>query len=276
MNMRPEQKTQRNDISPLTNETIAISHLSIPELEESLRWVRTTFAGETIADSTRLMVLRRANRLPLYCFPREDVRMELMEETQHRADFPPQGTASYWSIRVGDKMAENAVWGFLDPSDAWQTLNDYMIFDWGKMDAWYEEDEEVFVHLRDPYHRIDVLKSSRHVRIVVGEQTVAETRRALFLFETGFPTRYYVPREDISMDGLEPSDLKTRCPYKGIASSYWSIRVGDKILKNSVWSYQDPLPEAYEIKDCLCFYNERVDAIYVNDELIPKPNTPWS
>ena len=166
--------------------------------------------------------------------------------------------------------------GFLDPTDAWQTLKEYMIFEWEKMDAWYEEEEEVFVHLRDPYHRVDILKSSRHVRVVVGEHTVAETRRPLLLFETGFPTRYYFPREDVRMDFLEPSTLKTRCPYKGIASSYWSIKVGDKILENSVWSYQDPLPEAYKIKDYLCFYNERVEAIYLNGELVPKPNTPWS
>jgi len=274
--MKTEPKAKSNKISPLSSQTIAISHLSIPEFEESPRWVRAMFAGETIADSTRVMVLRRTNRLPVYCFPREDVQMGLLEQTQHRSEFPPQGTASYWSIKVGDKIAENAAWNFPNPTDGWQTLKDYMIFEWGKMDAWYEEEEEVFVHLRDPYHRVDVLKSSRHFRVVVGEKTIAESRRPLLLFETGFPTRYYIPREDVHMDFLEPSDLKTRCPYKGIASSYWSIVVGDKILENSVWSIQDPLPGALRIKDYLCFYNERVDAIYVNNELVPKPNTPWS
>ena len=274
--MKTERKTQSSKISPLTSETIAISHRAIPEFEASPRWVRAMFGGETIADSTRVMVLRRANRLPVYCFPREDVRTDLLAKTPHRSEFPPQGTATYWSIKVGDRIADNAAWGFLNPTDAWQTLKDYLIFEWGKMDAWYEEEEEVFVHLRDPYHRVDILKSSRHVRVVVGEQTVAETRRPLLLFETGFPTRYYVPREDVHMDFLEPTDLKTRCPYKGIASSYWSIKVGDERLENSVWSYEDPLPEAYKIKDYLCFYSERVDATYVNDELVPKPNTPWS
>jgi len=130
--------------------------------------------------------------------------------------------------------------------------------------------------LKDPYHSIDILQSSRHLRIVVGDQTVADTRRSMFLFETGFPTRYYIPREDVRMAFLEPSALKTRCPYKGIASSYWSIKVGDKMLENSVWSIHNPLPAAYKIKDHLCFYNERVDAIYINDELLPKPKTPWS
>ena len=274
--MKTGRKNQSNNISPLTSETLAISHLSIAEFEESQRWVRVKFGGETIADSTRVMVLRRANRLPVYCFPGDDVRMDLMEKTQHSSVFSPQGTATYWSIKVGDKIAENAAWCFLDPADAWQALKNYIIFEWGKMDAWYEEEEEVFVHLRDPYHRIDVLESSRHLRIVVGDKTIAETRRPLLLFETGFPTRYYIPREDSRMDLLEPTDNKTRCPYKGIASSYWSIVAGDKILENCVWRYPDPLPENYKIKDYLCFYNERVDAIYVNDELAPKPDTPWS
>ena len=269
-------KTQSNKIAPLSSETIAISHLSIPEFEESPKWVRTMFGGETIADSTGVMILRRANRLPVYCFPKEDVRMDLMEQTQHISEFPPQGTATYWNIKVGNKIAENAAWNFLNPKDVWQSLKDYLIFEWGKMDSWYEEDEEVFVHLRDPYHRVDILKSTRKIRIVVGEQTVAETDRPLLLFETGFPTRYYIPKEDVHMNFLKPSDLKTRCPYKGIASSYWSIKVGDKILENCVWSIHDPLPAAYKIKDYLCFFNEKVDAIYVNNELVPKPKTPWS
>ena len=274
--MNIESKNQGNRISPRTSETLAISHLSIAEFEPSQRWVRVKFGGETIADSTRVMVLRRANRLPVYCFPQDDVRIDLMEKTPHSSELPPQGTATYWSIQAGDRISENADWCFHDPAEAWQSLKNYIIFEWGKMDAWYEEEEEVFVHLKDPYHRIDVLKSTRHVRIVVGEQTVAETDRAMFLFETGFPTRYYIKREDVHMDFLEPSDLMTRCPYKGIASSYWRVKVGDKILENSVWSYHDPLPEVYKIKDRLCFYNEKVDAIYVDKELVPKPNTPWS
>lgn len=274
--MKIEPENQPNNISPLTSETLAISHLAIAEFEASQRWVRVKFAGETIADSTRVMVLRRTNRLPVYCFPRDDVRMDLMVQTQHRSEFPPQGTASYWSIKIADRIAENAAWSFPEPAGDWQALKNYIIFEWGKMDAWYEEEEEVFVHLRDPYHRIDVLQSSRHLRIEVGDEIIAETRRPLLLFETGFPTRYYIPREDCRMELLEPTNNQTRCPYKGIASSYWSIIAGDKILENSVWSYTDPLPENHKIKDYLCFYNERVDAIYVNGVLEPKPDTPWS
>ena len=274
--MTTPRKTPTPKIAPLSAETPAISHLGIPEFEGTGRWVRAKFSGKTIADSIRVMILRRANRLPVYCFPREDVLMDVLEETVHKTEFPPQGTASYWNIKVGARVAKNAAYSFLNPGDRHNALKQYVILEWGKMDAWFEEDEEVFVHLRDPYHRIDVLESSRHVRIVVDNVTVADTRRALFLFETGFPTRYYIPEEDVRMDFLESVDLQTRCPYKGIATSYWSIKVGGKVLKNGVWCYKDPLPQAHKIKDHLCFYNEQVDGIYVNDVLNAKPKTPWS
>ncbi len=263
-------------IAPLTKETIAISHLSIPEIEKTAKWIRAEFGGETIADTTAALILRREKRLPVYCFPKKDVRLDLMTKTQKTVTFAPQGTATYWDINVGEKHAKIAAWIFDNPAEGQQDLTDYIIFEWGEMDAWFEEADEVFVHLKDPYHRIDVLKSSRHVSVVVGGQTVADTHSAVFLFETGFPTRYYIPKDDVAMEYLEPSDLKTRCPYKGIASSYWSVRAGDTYLKNSVWSYANPLPEAYKVKDCLCFFGEKVDAIYLNEVLVPKPSTPWS
>jgi uncharacterized protein (DUF427 family) len=120
-----------------------------------------------------------------------------------------------------------------------------------------------------------VLQSSRHVRVVVGGETVADTHRPRLLFETGLPVRYYIPEEDVRMDLLKPSESLTSCPYKGTAR-YWSIKTGDKVLKDGVWSYPDPIPECPKVKDLFCFYNERVDAIFVDDELMPVPNTPWS
>ncbi len=143
------------------------------------------------------------------------------------------------------------------------------------MDAWYEEEEEIFVHPRDPYKRVDVMQSSRHVRVVMAGETVAETRRYRLLFETGLPTRYYMPKEDVRADLLEPSSTTSRCPYKGLAS-YWSIKVGGKVFKDFVWTYPDPIPECPKIKDLLCFFNERVDAIYVDGELLAATKTHWS
>ncbi len=273
--MKTKNESQKSEIQALSSETLAISHLVIPEFEASPRWVRAVLGGVTIADSKRTMMLRRAERLPVYYFPKEDVRMDLMELTEHSIEAAPQGEASFWNIKVGETTAENAAWGYLSPPDEWEVIKDYIALEWGKMDSWYEEEEEVFVHLRDPYHRVDVLTSSRHVRVIVAGETVAETRNPKLLFETGFPTRYYFPQQDVRMDLLEPSNLKTRCPYKGIAS-YWSVKVGEQIMKNIVWGYPNPVIECPKIKDLVCFYNERVESIYLDGELVPKPITPWS
>ena len=119
-----------------------------------------------------------------------------------------------------------------------------------------------------------LLASTRHVKVMIAGETVAETHRPFLLFETGLPTRYYIPRRDVRMDLLEPTDQTSRCPYKGIAT-YWTARVGDKTLKNAVWSYPNPIPENPKIKDLLCFFNERVD-LYVDSELQERPLTPWT
>ena len=142
------------------------------------------------------------------------------------------------------------------------------------MDEWYEEEEQVFVHPRDPYHRIDVLQSSRHVRVEVNGEVVAETQRPMVLFETGLPPRYYIPEEDIRMELLEESEETTRCPYKGVAS-YYSVEVGDERVEDLVWYYPEPIPEAARIKGLLCFFNEKVD-LEVDGEEQERPRTQWS
>ncbi len=185
--------------------------------EASPRRVRVKFNGEIIADSTNAHLLFETRHLPVYYFPRSDVRMDRMTPTDHHTFCPYKGTASYWTIAVGDKVAENAVWGYPEPFEEVAAIKDFVAFYWNRVDAWYEEDEEIFVHPRDPYKRVDVLDSSRSVQVVVGGQVVAETRRARFLFETRLPTRYYIPPEDVRMDLLVPSETVTRCPYKGKA-----------------------------------------------------------
>jgi len=142
------------------------------------------------------------------------------------------------------------------------------------MEGWYEEAEQIFVHARDPHKRVDVLASSRHLRVVIGGETVAETDRPFLLFETGLPTRFYIPQEDVRMEQLEPTSLTTRCPYKGVAR-YWSARIGDKVVRNVVWSYADPIPECPKIKGLLSFFNEKVD-LYVDGDAQEHPRTPWS
>ncbi len=244
-------------------------------LERSPRRVRVKFNGETIADSTAAHLLFETRHLPVYYFPRADVRMDKLVPTDHHTFCPYKGTASYWTIRVGDKVSENAVWGYPDPYDEVPALKDFVAFYWDRVDGWYEEDEEIFVHPRDPYKRIDVTPSSRHVEVVVGGQIVADTRRGRFLFETRLPTRYYIPPEDVRMDLLVPSDKATACPYKGKAR-YHSVKVGQELFPDIVWSYPEPIPECPKIKGHLCFFNELVDEIRVDGVAVPRPVTPWS
>jgi uncharacterized protein (DUF427 family) len=238
------------------------------------RRVRVFLQGVPVADSTRALLLLEARHLPVYYFPPEDVRRDLLEPTDKSTHCPYKGDASYWSVRVGERVARNAVWSYQDPLPGRDDIKGYLAFYWHRMDAWFEEDDEVFVHPRDPYHRVDVLSSSRHVRVAVAGETVADTRRPWLLFETGLPTRYYIPKADVRMDLLVPTDSQTRCPYKGKAR-YWSTRVGDTLEPDIAWSYPFPIPECPKIENLVAFYNERAD-IWVDGELQPKPETPWS
>lgn len=243
--------------------------------EESPKRLRVLFGGETIADSKRVILLREAECLPVYYFPKEDVRMDLLAPSVHHTHCPYKGRASYWTIKAGNGAAENAAWSYLDPNPECGEIKGCLGFEWNKMDAWYEEEEEIFVHPRDPYKRVDVLQSSRHVRVLVGGETVAETRRPRLVIETGHPVRYYLPKEDVRMDLLEPSSTSTRCPYKGIAS-YWSVRIGDRVFKDSVWSYKQTTLECPKIKGLFCFFQERAAVIYVDGEEVLRPKTKWA
>src|ERR687898_3240261 len=221
--------------------------------EDSPRRVRVTLGGETVAYSRHVKLLHETGHLPIYYFPEEDVRMDLLEDTDHTTHCPFRGDAAYGSVRVGDSVGENAVGGCREPIESAPPLDGHVAFYWDAMDHWYEEDEEVFVHPRDPYHRVDILDSSRHVKVSLNGEVVAETERPKILFETGLPSRYYIPPEDVRTDLLVPSETKTVCPYKGVAS-YHSARMNGDFVEDIVWYYPEPLPEAGKVKDYLCFY----------------------
>ncbi len=238
--------------------------------EDSPRRIRAEFGGETIVDGRHAKLLHEHGHLPIYYFPQDEVRMDLLVPSDKRTTCPYKGEASYWSVRAGGKVAEDAVWSYPEPIDGAPSLSGYYAFYWNKMDEWLEEDEPAIVHARDPYHRIDVLETSRHVRITLAGETLADTTRARVLYETGLPARWYVPREDVRMDLLTASDTRTGCAYKGFAT-YWSL--GDEV--DLVWSYPDPRHEAERIRDHLAFFNERVD-VEIDGELQERPVTQWS
>jgi uncharacterized protein (DUF427 family) len=175
-------------------------------------------------------------------------------------------------VQGGDRVVDDAAWCYADsPIDA---LRDRVRFAWGAMDAWFEEDEEVFVHPRSPYTRVDILRSSRSVRIEVAGAVVAETIRSTFLFETGLPRRTYIPKLDVRMDLLDPTPSATMCPYKGTAR-YWSVRVGGEVHPDLAWSYDAPFRESAPIAGLVAFYDEHVD-VFVDGQLQPRPKTPFS
>jgi uncharacterized protein (DUF427 family) len=242
--------------------------------EDSPRRVRAAFAGETVFDTRRAKLLHETGHLPVYYIPLEDVREDLLSPTDHRTTCPVKGQASYWSVRVGDRAAENAAWSYPEPLAGAPPLGGHVAFFWEKLDAWFEEDEQILVHPRDPYHRVDVLDSSRNVRVRIDDELVADSGRPKLLFETGLPTRYYLPRDDVRTDLLVPSGTVTRCPYKGLAS-YWSVARTDGGAADVVWSYAAPLDGATKIAGLLCFFNERVD-LEVDGEPQERPRTAWS
>jgi uncharacterized protein (DUF427 family) len=244
------------------------------EHELSPRWVRVEINGQIIADTKRALLLRETGMRPVYYFPREDVRTDLMEPTDLSTHCPYKGDASYWTIKVGDRVVKDVVWSYEQPYPEHEEIAGHMAFYWNKVDKWYEEAEEIYKHPRDPYHRVDAIKSTRHVRVEINGQTVAESRQPVLLFETGHPTRYYLPPSDVRMDLLTPTATASTCPYKGDAS-YWTATVGDVELKDIVWSYQSPIPECPKIKGHLSFFNEKVD-VYVDGELQQRPITGWS
>jgi uncharacterized protein (DUF427 family) len=243
-------------------------------LEPSPRRVRVVFGNSTIADSERVMLMMRGRQIAVYYFPREDVQSNVLEASGLTREDPNKGVATLFNVHVGDRTVHDAAWMYDQPLNDGQDISDYVAFEWGKMDAWFEEDEEVFVHPRHPYHRVDVLHSSRHVRVEVDGEIVAETRQPRLLFETGLPTRYYIPKVDVRTEKLVQSLTHTACPYKGIAS-YWSVMVGDQTVPDLVWGYPNPHPESFKIENLLAFYNEKVD-IYVDGVLQPRPRTQWS
>ena len=172
----------------------------------------------TVADSTVAVILWETEHLPVYYFPLSDIRMDLMRPSEHTTVCPYKGTARYHTLAVGNRVIENFMWSYPQPIKECSPIGGYASFYWDKADRWFEEDEEVFVHARDPYKRIDCLESSRPVEVHVDGVRVAHSARAVFLYETGLPTRFYLPKEDVRQDLLVASDHHTRCPYKGRAS----------------------------------------------------------
>jgi uncharacterized protein (DUF427 family) len=237
--------------------------------------LRIEVGSRTIADTIDGLVMYESDHLPVYYFPIKDVEQSFLMPSATRTESPFKGAATHYSLNTGITLVEDVGWRYLDPVAGCPPIADYMAFYWNKINHWYEEDEEVFVHARDPFRRVDCLPSSRRVQVIVDGEIVADSRRSVFLFETGMPTRYYVPIADTRLDTFSPSRYISRCPYKGIAN-YYHLTVNGSRHENVVWYYPDPVREAERVKGLVCFYNEFVERILVDGIEQPKPVTASS
>ncbi|TCP45123.1 uncharacterized protein (DUF427 family) [Tamaricihabitans halophyticus] len=203
-------------------------------VEPTAKRIRAQSGGQTVVDTHRALLVWETPYYPVYYLPAADLRTELINPDA--VTYPG-----------GDDR-----------------LREHVRLDWAAMDAWFEEDEEVFVHPRDPGVRIDVLASSRRVRIEADGVVVADSSAPRLLFETNLPVRYYLPKLDVRMELLEPSDTVTHCPYKGSAR-YWSLRIGDQLYPDLAWSYPTPVPESAKIAGLIAIPQERVQ-LYVDGQ----------
>jgi uncharacterized protein (DUF427 family) len=249
--------------------------------EPTAKRIRAALADQPVVESSRALLVWEPRRIvPTYAVPVDDVRGELEPDTRppERSDSPvlhpgiPFGVHSTEGealiVRAPGTTASAGAFRPADPD-----LAEHLILDFDAFDAWYEEDEQVFGHPRDPYHRIDVRRSARPIRIELYGEVLADSSRASLLFETNLPVRFYLPPQDVRAD-RQPSEHRTYCPYKGRAS-YWSFDVNGRTRTNLAWSYEAPLPDAAPVTGLIAFWDEVVDVV-LDGERLERPATPFA
>ena len=217
-------------------------------VEPLRRRMRVRFGGKWIADSENVLLLFEPGRYPMAYFPASDISPDTLQASEHTTKHPDLGITRWYAVRAGDKNAPRGAWQHIELPAHANVLQDRVAFAWPTMDAFYEEDERIIVHAADSYHRIDIRQTSRHLVVRHNDRIVADTRRPLVLYESGFAPRWYVTRSDIDESGLTLVDHQTFCPYKGVCSYY---NIGD--ARQAAWSYRDAYNEVGRISDLVSF-----------------------
>jgi len=230
--------------------------------------IRAEFGGEVVADSREAVLLRRSASELAYGFPGHALSVRRMTPCAAPADSPWGGEAAWFDVDIEAGTAARSAFRLPHlPEDAPEP---FYFLRFGAMDRWCEEDETLVCHPRDPFTRVDVRRSRRHIRVVVDDVTVAETHHPLLLFETGLPVRYYIPWVDVDDRYLQPSTTETVCCYKGRAR-YWHIHTGQGHYPDRAWDYPDPMHDAERVRAAVCFYQTKL-TLYVDGT--PEPRAP--
>ncbi|XP_006459043.1 hypothetical protein AGABI2DRAFT_217931 [Agaricus bisporus var. bisporus H97] len=239
--------------------------LPLPQPQDYPRRVRALFGGTFVIDSKNTKLVWEHQYYPTFFFPQAEVKKEYLEYNCKQDD---DGGVLY-DIIIGSERAPLAVTVYNSGTHA-----GLLKVNFASMDSWFEEDEEIFVHPKDPYHRVDVLQSSRHICVEVNGAEVANTSAPRLLFETGLPARTYIPKTHCRLNLLVYSNLRTECPYKGEAH-YYNVNIQGEEFENIVWSYGSPNLECAAIRGYVAFYDEKVD-VWVDGEKQARPRTKWS
>ena len=241
----------------------------VNHVEPVPRRVRAFLGGETVFDTTRALYVWEWENYPQYYLPLADVAEGVLVDEQYPRH-TKQGLAQMHALKAGGQNRADAARVFTEPSV--EALAHTVRFEWAALDHWFEEDEQVFVHPRNPYTRVDALRSTRKARVELDGVVLAESSSPVLVFETGLPTRYYFNRTEVRFEHLEPTDTVTQCPYKGTTSAYWSIIVGDTVHRDLAWAYDFPTRQLLPITGLVSFYNEKVD-ITVDSQRLARPTT---
>jgi uncharacterized protein (DUF427 family) len=257
---------QRTDEGATMSDYPAVS-TEVGRVEPVPRRVRAFLGGQTVFDTTRALYVWEIPYYPQFYIPLADVTPNVLVD-EDNAEQRPHGTARRHAVRV--KEVERPGAALVYPAQATGGLAGHVRFTWRDLDAWFEEDEQVFVHPRSPFVRVDALRSTRHIRISLDGVTLAESDSPVMVFETGLPTRYYLSPTDIDFTHLEQSDTVTECPYKGRTTGYWSARTGGTLHEDVAWGYDFPTIGLAPIARLIAFYNEKVD-ITLDGRELPRP-----
>ncbi len=238
-------------------------------IQPAPRRVRGYFAGQLMFDTTQAVYVWESANYPQYYIPVDDVNDDLLVDEMYEKN-QLLGTYMRYGFKVGDREVPKAAKMYTD--DSRDGLAGMVRFEWTALDAWFEEDEQIFVHPRNPYTRVDAIRSTRTVRVELDGVVLAETSSPVMVFETGLPTRYYLNRTEVNFDYLVPSDTVSECPYKGTTGGYWSVQLGPDVHKDLAWSYAFPTGQLLPITGLVAFYNEKVD-IVIDGVMLARPVT---